>query len=825
MIQKGIIAQVIDKYTYKVRIPKYDKIESATASTKTDDLSSGIVCTIPGVDIIYTVGDVVLVSFENDELSKPIILGLLYRENSNSDSDISVSNVDSSLSEIKNNLDKINSSGIYTHLRYSNDNGVTFTSLFSTSNYEYVLDGDIVCQPLFADDDIKGIPIDKRSKVINWSIIDDNNVDITDTIGIETIVFDENGNIIKKVTKEDKQYNITINNSSQISGQLYLNYKIYVTKEYLDTLHVLLTTDKEPFGVTEGTYLGLYISDNPVPSINTSDYQWFSFDNIIHTYLSDLDTTISIEINNKINSLRQDLDEKFITIYYKDVEWTQAEVDVYCQPGYSGMWSRDLAHGYTGEVKEGNVLYISVHNTGSSSGTGDDSYGRLEIRATEDAAPGEPVYGTVVFYDISGEFAVDALARFKSSLLDPDSDETLIYGSHIVTGSINADRITANTITIGQIDKNDFDTSSAILNENVKVGGRNLFLNTGTDASWEDIDLDIHNKAEYDFYRLRLPYPLVFEVGDLITISFNWSTTATSGSFSVARGNVSPYSWGTIVKVTGGAGESTNRVDITSTNTSGHFTITFLVTPDDFPHSISELPTIGGGTVGDSTLYYTDDDAYQGYLRICVDGIGFTDHNLTLSNVKAEKGNTATDWTPAPEDIEEDLVIINDSISTTNTTINSLSDDVTANAQNITNVSEAVSENAQELNTQSDYITTLQNQDVVINNNISNITNNVSIVNDKVETLRKGIIIDEEEPYVAVVSQNGYVKVTDTKVTIRGSGQYAWADAESFNSQRLVSSDIRPRYMIFNDDGTVSTTGKFAISGRSNGHLSIMKTT
>ena len=64
MIQKGIIAQVIDKYNYKVRIPKYDKIESATYSTKLDDLSSGIVCSIPGIDIAYVEDDVVLVSFE-----------------------------------------------------------------------------------------------------------------------------------------------------------------------------------------------------------------------------------------------------------------------------------------------------------------------------------------------------------------------------------------------------------------------------------------------------------------------------------------------------------------------------------------------------------------------------------------------------------------------------------------------------------------------------------------------------------------------------------------------------------------------------------------
>ena len=140
MIQKGTIEKVIDRYNYKVRIPKYDKIQGDIEGTSTDDLATGIVCTTPGMNVAYALGDVVIVSFENDEINRPVILGLLYRDTKlNTDSDSSLIGVDEGLKELESSIDDIkNSSSIYTHIRYSNDNGNTFTSLFNPVNYEKV---------------------------------------------------------------------------------------------------------------------------------------------------------------------------------------------------------------------------------------------------------------------------------------------------------------------------------------------------------------------------------------------------------------------------------------------------------------------------------------------------------------------------------------------------------------------------------------------------------------------------------------------------------------------------------------------------------------
>lgn len=61
MIQKAIVSEILDSFQLKIRIPKYDKLASSVDGVSSEDLSTGIICAYPGMEVAYTAGDVVLV--------------------------------------------------------------------------------------------------------------------------------------------------------------------------------------------------------------------------------------------------------------------------------------------------------------------------------------------------------------------------------------------------------------------------------------------------------------------------------------------------------------------------------------------------------------------------------------------------------------------------------------------------------------------------------------------------------------------------------------------------------------------------------------------
>ena len=159
------------------------------------------------------------------------------------------------------------------------------------------------------------------------------------------------------------------------------------------------------------------------------------------------------------------------------------------------------------------------------------------------------------------------------------------------------------------------------------IGGRNLLLDTG--RSFTGIGT---NTVRDTFDEQRGQYYLAGgkKLSDLynqygpngyLTLSFDWvaSGDTISGQFN-SEWNASPWV---------GLGDSYEKtIKPSNTNKSGHYEVTV------------PLNTKGYSTSSASFIKFRQDNL-QG--------------NITISNMKLEAGNVATDWAPAPEDIQSDI--------------------------------------------------------------------------------------------------------------------------------------------------------------------------
>ena len=87
MIRKAIIEKLENNgYQARVRIPVLDRMPSSSSSVDTKELRLASICTQPGSNPAYKVGDIVFVDFENNNDGSPVILGCLYRNSAISSS-------------------------------------------------------------------------------------------------------------------------------------------------------------------------------------------------------------------------------------------------------------------------------------------------------------------------------------------------------------------------------------------------------------------------------------------------------------------------------------------------------------------------------------------------------------------------------------------------------------------------------------------------------------------------------------------------------------------------------------------------------------------
>ena len=157
---------------------------------------------------------------------------------------------------------------------------------------------------------------------------------------------------------------------------------------------------------------------------------------------------------------------------------------------------------------------------------------------------------------------------------------------------------------------------------NLSIGGRNFLIDTKKPKTYTlDTSTSTSNhltKDPYKTYNHNQLSSYGFKVGDKITVSYDWKVTnvTTYGSFITElvsyANNTSTY-----------VGNFNNKKTVTSSETSGRI---------------------------ETTISLTEQMLTANKLRIRTDSAKWT---FTISNVKLEKGNRVTSWTPAPEDIDD----------------------------------------------------------------------------------------------------------------------------------------------------------------------------
>ena len=150
--------------------------------------------------------------------------------------------------------------------------------------------------------------------------------------------------------------------------------------------------------------------------------------------------------------------------------------------------------------------------------------------------------------------------------------------------------------------------------DNLEIGGRNLFLNTGVAVSWNDYLI-----TTYKYANEPLKEGEIYTATICVTPAENLSEIRVYFS----QGYLSPVSF----SIT-----ETSKQIISKTFTMAYYDGR---TPDIYP------------SYGYADLYRFPND-------------GTVTGNTTVHWFKIEKGNKATDWTPAPEDIESRTTVLED---------------------------------------------------------------------------------------------------------------------------------------------------------------------
>ena len=178
----------------------------------------------------------------------------------------------------------------------------------------------------------------------------------------------------------------------------------------------------------------------------------------------------------------------------------------------------------------------------------------------------------------------------------------------------------------------------------INVGSVNRL--TGTSEPYVMVINNASNYTTWDPYSTpdkQTLKQLGFKVGDQITLSFNWKISK-NGSNNYVYGNF--------------------RTEFVGYNSNGDKEYKGVI-----KNPVATFSSSNTSGRSETTVTLTETNLAAWGLRIRIDNSVLT---LTISDVKMEKGNKATSWSPAPEDVESDITSIQSETKSLKSTVSSL---------------------------------------------------------------------------------------------------------------------------------------------------------
>lgn len=400
-----------------------------------------------------------------------------------------------------------------------------------------------------------------------------------------------------------------------------------------------------------------------------------------------------------------------------------------------------------------------------------------------------------VYMDDTGQFALGDTNNYLKYFKDTDGTWKLA--------------IAAQTITLGTSDKTLDETiediQSSLDNVDVSVGGRNLVSQSSLISGTKEADVDdISTRAPLTAYGIES-----IQDAEKMTISFRYSVPENSTGVIKVIPRTAAY-------------QAESGIDVQSV--TGY--------DESYLDPAPEWPSLTTATEGKFSYTTAVNQVHKLYFTdLCIEAAGVpTDGTVSVSNLKVEIGSTATDWTPAPEDMATsgDVDDIQGDIEGITTQLGAT---VTIDALNQMISQLVVGEDGQSMMTQTDDgfvfdFSSFQDQINDVLDATTELETDYSQAATDINTLKEDVsYLTELNSYVAIGDESGTpyielgqrdgnfkVRITNTELAfMEGSERIAYVTNKQLYIQSSVVTD---EMKIGADDG-------FIWKKRGNGHMGL----